>query len=341
MARDWRNSLKTDPIGPLLSSGNAAVACFARRDLLAEKVEPAGLVPGLPEVQQLLRRQQPDGSWKAKIADPLMYPPGHYYLVETFKRFRLLVQRYELDNTHGPVQKAAEYLFSFQTPEGDIRGMIANQYATYYTGLFLALLIRSGYTADPRIEKGLQWLLSMRQADGGWTIPILTGHYSRSEINTLTSRCAEPFPGDSSRPFSHNWTNMVLQAFAVHPRYRGLAEVRKSAELLKSRFFKADSYSSYRAAANWVRFRFWWPNLLTALEALLELGFTEDDPDIRLALGWFIANQQKDGLWDLETRPGKNPGAKDLNERLWLSLAICRMLKKSLGEGSALHSPQK
>jgi hypothetical protein len=322
--------IKGDPIESLLSAGNEAVSYFVKRDLLAEKVEPIGFIYGLPEVRKLLRQQQPDGAWPGRAADPLIYPPDHYYLVETFKHFRLLVQRYQMDNTLEPLAKAAEYLFSFQTDSGDIRGMIGNQYATYYTGLILALLIRAGYQEDHRVDRGLQWLLSRRQDDGGWTIPLLTGNFSQSAINHLTGRFAEPFEGDRSRPFSHNWTNMVLQAFTVHPRYRELKEVRTAGELLKSRFFKEDSYSSYKAATYWTRFRFWWPNLLTALESLLELGYSQDDPDIHLGLNWFTDNQQEDGLWNLDDRPAGKQTEKDQVERLWLSLGICRILKKAL-----------
>ena len=50
-------------------------------------------------------------------------------------------------------RKAAEFLFSCQKEEGDIRGFLANQYATYYTGAIMALLIKAGYEDDPRIER--------------------------------------------------------------------------------------------------------------------------------------------------------------------------------------------
>jgi hypothetical protein len=56
------------------------------------------------------------------------------------------------------------------THEGDIRGMLGNQYAPYYTGAMLSLLIKAGFAHDPRIEKGMRWLLKMRQDDGGWVI---------------------------------------------------------------------------------------------------------------------------------------------------------------------------
>lgn len=79
-----------------------------------------------------------------------------------------MVERYRFTRESMHVGKAAEYIFSFQTTEGDIRGFIGNQYATYYTGYILALLIQAGYVDDPRVEKGMQWLLKCvrMMADG-------------------------------------------------------------------------------------------------------------------------------------------------------------------------------
>lgn len=77
------------------------------------------------------------------------------------------MEQYGFNREHPQAQKAAEFLFSCQTEAGDIRGMLANQYATYYTGAILSLLIQAGYEDDPRVEKAFQWLLHMRQDDGG------------------------------------------------------------------------------------------------------------------------------------------------------------------------------
>ena len=38
-------------------------------------------------------------------------------------------------------------------------------------GAILELLIKAGFGDDPRVEHGLEWLPSMRQADGGWIVP--------------------------------------------------------------------------------------------------------------------------------------------------------------------------
>ena len=152
--------------------------------------------------------------------------------------------------------------------------MIGNQYATYYTGAIMSLLIKAGYEAESRIEKGFQWLLSIRQDDGGWTIPILTVELSGKEKNRLTSQEADPVQPDKTRPFSHNWTGMVLRAFAAHPTYRYSDAAVRGANLLKSRFFKSDVYSSYKAADHWVRFQypFWWNNLVSALDSISLIG---------------------------------------------------------------------
>ncbi len=325
----WRQMLRHDPCRPLLQSGNRAILFFSRRDLLDEQGEPLHLSPNLPEIQALLRQQKEDGAFMYPGPKKTVYPAHHYALVETFKRFRLLVRRFGLTHDHDAIKRAAEYLFSCQTPKGDFRGFIGNQYATYYTGAVTALLIRAGYAHDSRVGRSMRRLLAMRQDDGGWSIPLLTHRLNGETIYHLTSSYAESLEPDRTQPFSHNWTNMVLEAFAYHPHYRESVEARKAGILLKGRFFQPDRYSSYRQSRYWVRFVHWWPNLLTALESLSGLGFSGNDPDIRLGLDWFIKNQREDGLWDLEN-DGKQRrlSAKNREDRLWLGLGVCRMLKK-------------
>jgi len=323
--KNWQNLLVIDPTTILLSSGGTAINYFTRRDLLKEPAEPIDVIWESPGVQKLHKKQQPDGSWDKSGKKANVYPPWHHKLVETFKRFRILVERYKLTVKHPAIAKAAEFLFSCQSKEGDIRGFIGNQYATYYTGYILSLLIRAGYEDDIRVEKGMRWLLSTRQDDGGWTTPILTHKYDRETGYRLTSRNMKPIEPDRTKPFSHNWTDMVLRAFAAHPRYRQMKQAHDAGALLKSSFFLPDAYPSYRAPRYWTRFAFWWPNLLTALDSLYLLGFTRNDYDIRRGLQWFVDNQQSDGLWNLESH--KDISAKDFEERLWLGLRICRMFK--------------
>lgn len=273
MNQNWQRQL-SQAVSTLLVSKNEAVIYFTHRDLLGETVGPIQLVWDLPESQRILRKQQANGSWPSSSKRTWIYPIDHSHLVATFKYFRTLIERYQFTQESTLIKKAAEYLFGFQTNEGDIRGFIGNQYATYYTGYVLSLLIRAGYTNDPRIEKGMKWLLEMRQDDGGWTVPILTRYFDGKTMYRLTSSYAEPFEPDRSQPFSHVCTDMVLRAFAAHTVYRRSEEARVAGELLKSRFFLPDVYSSYKAASYWTQFLFWWPNLLTAMESLSLMGFT-------------------------------------------------------------------
>jgi len=331
MDKRWKEKLRSSIIA-LLATKNEAVIYFTHRDLLGEVVPPIKVIWELYEPQKIIKKQSPDGSWPGSVKKHTIYPENHAQLVATFKEFRTLIERYRFTRESVSIGRAADYLFTFQTHEGDIRGFIGNQYATYYTGYILALLIQAGYADDPRVERGIKWLLKMRQDDGGWTVPIGTHYFDGKTMNRLTSSYAKPGEPDRTQPFSHNWTDMVLRAFAAHPLYRKSEEARFAAKLLKSQFFKPDVYYSYKAASYWTRFVFWWPNLLTAMESLALLGFTQDDPDIYKGMQWFLDSRKEDGLWECSYGEKKVTQSKNYSlERAWISLRICRMLTHFLG----------
>jgi hypothetical protein len=330
----WRQQFKFDPIPPLLSSADEALQYFVRRDLLAEPVGPVQRLWNLPEAQRILRKQQADGSWPRPGVQK--HPAINDHLIETWRQFRFLVEQYGFTRESPSAARAAEFLFSCQTDEGDIRGILANQYITYYMGAIMALLIQAGYGDDPRMAKGFRWLLSMRQNDGGWTIPLITHTLDRATQYRLTSEYAEPVQPDRSKPFSHNWTGMVLRAFAVHPQERTSAEARTAAGLLKSRFFQPDAYTSYQAASYWVRFEypFWWNNLVAALDSVSRIGLSKEDAQMQQALSWLIAHQEENGLWRVsyaEAHEQRGETARARTMKPWISLAICRIFRRLYG----------
>ncbi|MCC7559663.1 MAG: hypothetical protein KO318_04425 [Methanobacterium sp.] len=325
-----------NPLKSLLELGDEVIVYFTQRDLLGEKVNSIQHIWNLPEVQRILEKQFEDGSWPSKYGNN--QNGVKYSLIETWKALRFLIQQYEMDNTHPAIRIAAEYIFSCQTDEGDIRGILANQYTPYYTGAIFYLLIKAGYQHDPRVEKGFQWLLDMRQDDGGWVIgsPGIIGipNLSRNELNDLTSnknrQTSRVF--DKSKPFSAAGTGMVLRAFSVHPIYRKSEAALTAASLLKSKFFKKDNWSSYQHPDNWIRFQypFWWTNLISALDSLSLMELSRDDPDIKKTLKWLIEHQLRDGLWKVSySKIHKSPdNNRTLNSRLWITLAICRIFKR-------------
>jgi len=324
--------LKTDPLPVLLESGDEALVHFVKRDLLEVDPGPIANVWSLPEVRKLLAKQRDDGSWKYSGNVKDVYPRHHYFLFETWRRIRFLVQRYGMTREHSALERAAEFLFMCQSPEGDIRGLLANQYAPYYTGAILGLLVEAGYGQDPRVEKGIRWLIDVRQKDGGWAAPIQIPGLSRKEQYRLTTEYAEPLGFEPDRPSAHNVTGMALRAVAAHPRHRRLAPAKKAARLLASRFFQDDRYTSYRSAGYWVRFHFpfWWNNLVAALDTVSRIGIRPEDPGVRAGLDWLERHQRDDGLWDCTYVPGKRMprNAKTESERRWISLAVCRMWKR-------------
>ena len=330
----WLKLLNFDPMPALLASSDEALVFFARRDLLGEEPGSIQDLWRLPGALRILKWQLPNGSWPRPGVHK--HPAINEGLIETRRQLRFLVEKFGFTRQHPQVEKAAAFIFSCQSEAGDLRGILANQYATYYTGAILALLIQAGYTDVPRIEKSFLWLLSMRQNDGGWTIPLLTHQFDRATQYRLTTEFTTPVEPDRSKPFSHHWTGMVLRAFAVHPVYRTSEAALTAAHLLKSRFFQPDAYTSYQSAIYWVRFEypFWWNNLLTELDSLSRIGLSGEDEKITLEVRWLVDHQEESGLWKVSymkeaEKEKETAQAEEIKQ--WISLAICRVMRRFYG----------
>lgn len=322
--KGWRASLEADPVPALLACGNPAVEYFTRRDLLREKTGPESRLWALPAAERILRRQREDGAWKYPGGQERIRSRQDYNQYETFRRLGFLVEMYGFSRKHPAIERAAEFLFSFQTAGGDFRGIYGNQYTPNYSAGIMELLIKAGYAGDPRIDRGFAWLLATRQDDGGWAIPLRTrGH----KLDVIEMRAA-PVEPDRARPFSWLATGVVLRAFAAHPRQRRSKAARQAGELLLSSFFLKDNYPDRGTPDFWLRltFPFCYTDLLSALDSLSLLGFDSERPGIAQALAWFRDNQAPDGLWRLKTL--KN---KDRDPRFWLALSICRVFKRFSG----------
>lgn len=326
---NWCDFLSVDPTPALLDQEDGAIKYFVKRDLVGEQVPSVEDLWDLSETQHLLAKQRADGSWKYPGSTKKYEDQQNYALLETFRNLRILVDKYEFTREQSAIQDAASYVFSCQTEEGDIRGILGNQYMPYYHGAILGLLVEAGYLEDEEIRLGLDWLLFMRQEDGGWLIPAQT---VPSKERTSEFWIGSPIPPDRSQPLSHLATGMALRAFSAHPDYRQLPEVSAAGNALKSRFFKPDKYNDRKATSYWFKFQFpfWWNNLLTALDTLAKLGFTREDPEIAAGLDWFIQNQEVSGLWSTGYGSGNKDKAAE-NQR-WVGLAICRVMKQYYGD---------
>lgn len=317
----WSDSLNYNPVSPLLNCGDKSISLFARRDLTGEKVSVHELWQ-IPDAQKILRRQKSNGSWHYPGGNEKIRTAENYNQLESYRNLGVLVEAFGFDNTHSAIKKAAEYLFSFQSREGDFRGIYGSQFSPNYSAGIGELLIKAGYEDHPAIKKMFSWLLTIRQKDGGWTIPFRTRKYKIDAIVKLK----KPVDPDATKPFSHLITGVVLRAFAAHPYYKNTQAAGTAGKLLLSSLFKKDNYPDRGGVEYWTRFSFpfWFTDLISAMDSLSLLGYSKQEPQIDRVLQWFIKNQQKDGLWDLKILKGQNKGII----RYWLSLAICRIFKR-------------
>jgi len=317
----WLKRLRFDPTAPLLSSGNEAIRYFCRRNLLDQDAGPIENLWHLPEAEKLLGKQLSDGSWAYPGGGkPHLRSQEDYSQLETFRMVGELVEKYGLDRRHSGIKRAADYLFSKQTEEGDFRGIYGHQYSPNYSAAIMELLIKAGYDDDPHIDRGFQWLVSMRQDDGGWAVPLRTAGV---KLDAITAE--KTITPDRSKPSSHWATGVVLRAFAAHEKQRKKDIARSAGQLLASRFFKKDTYPDRQAVDFWTRFSypFWFTDLLSSLDSLSLIGFSSDDPHVSKGIEWLVDKQHSDGTWRLKLLK-----TKDKHLSHWIALTICRVLKR-------------
>lgn len=316
----WQKELKVDPVPNLLSTENEAIKYFTLHDLLDQRVEPIDRLWELPEATKILKKQEDNGSWK--------YPKGpnqmehvDYDQYQTYLILGELVEKYGFNKEHRSIKKAAEYIFQSLSKEGDFRGIYANQYSTTYSPAIMYLLIKAGYNNDPRILKGFDWLLSIRQNDGGWALPFRTMGFNIGDAFNHN----ELIQPDKSKPFSHLVTAMVLRAFAAHSKYRKSEHAKKAGQLIIHRFFTVDKYPDRKSKNFWERvtFPFLYTDIISSLDTLYFLGFNTGNSEIRGGLEFLRNKQDKNGNFNLKITRGSD---KDLP--YWISLAVCRLFKR-------------
>jgi hypothetical protein len=275
----------------------------------------------LRDAQVIVHKQQNNGAWKYPGGSIGIRSRENYDQIETFRNLGYLVEMYGFDRRSPAITSAAEFFFRHQTENGDIRGILGNQYAPYYTAAIAELLSKAGYAKDARMDRIFGWLGSIRQDDGGWAIPLRT---QKKNVAIISTR-SKPIEPDRTRPFSHMVTGVVLRAYAAHPKFRKSREAQAAGALLLSHFFGQDNYPDRKSPEFWTRFSFpfWFTDLVSAMDSLTILGFPKDDAHMNKAIQWFISHQSPGGLWNLHTVRNKK-----MESDLWISLAICRILKR-------------
>jgi hypothetical protein len=305
-----------EAIKTLLDSGNKAIITFTKKDLRGEEVNIEQLW-ALLRVNNILKKQQPNGSWIYPNKKAILRSPTNYNQYQTYKTVAELVEFYGLTNKHEAIRKAAKYLFSFQTKEGEFRGMYGNQYSPNYSASITEFLIKAGYKGI-RIKESLNWLLEMRQNDGGWAIPLRTRNEKLEALNKKIT-----IERDKTEPFSHLITGIVLRPFSLMSDYR--KKVKDAGMLLADRVFTRDKYSDRRGVEYWTKFTYpyHWTDILSTIDTLTLLGI-KNHPKINAIKQWFKKHKQENGTYKVNVMAG----AKYKDVKYWITLQYLKVLKR-------------
>jgi hypothetical protein len=306
-----KNAIKT-----LLNTSNKGIIIFTKKDLLEEEVNIEQLWT-LSRVKKILKKQQLNGSWTYPNKKAILRSPTNYNQYQTYKTVAELVEFYGLNKKHEAIRKAAEYLFSFQTKKGEFRGMYGNQYSPNYSASITEFLIKAGYKGT-RIRKSLNWLLSIRQDDGGWAIPLRTRNKKLEAL--YEKKTIEP---DKTKPFSHLITGIVLRPLSIITPYK--KKVKDIGLLLADRVFTRDKYSDRKGPEYWTKFTYpyHWIDILSTLDTLTRLGI-KNHPTINEIKQWFKKHKQKNGIYKVSVMAG----AKYRDIQYWITLQYLTVLKR-------------
>jgi hypothetical protein len=331
----------------LLQEDNPSVRYFALRDLLDKKSGSFELIKLKSQIlnseliTKIFAEQNPKGYWlDANSPYQLKYKSTYWTII--------LLGYLGIDKVDERLQKACEYIFSFQHQEGGFMSesrlslrrqyewhlkrnkilpefnkwvvkMLHDSQSSCLTGNMCAALIRLGYKDDIRVKKALNWLVSVQNQDGGWLCPYWSAH-----IND-THGC---FDG----------TICPLEAFSEIPKEHQSIEMKKAIEngaefLLMHHLYQADHHKYKTINSSWLKFTFppfYRYNILRGLDVLTKLGYTKDkrlDDAIKI----LVKKQQKDGKWILENTPSGRMQANIETKgkpSKWITLIALRVLKR-------------
>lgn len=153
------------------------------------------------------------------------------------------------------------------------------------TAEVLIALRRSGLPAThPALRRGVDWLLAMQSADGGW------GAFDVDNDRRIMTQLPLCDFGEVIDPPTEDVTAHVVEALVICGLPPGHAAVRRGVEFLKR---------TQRDDGSW--FGRWGVNHVygtgAVLPALAAAGVDMSAPDIRRAVDWLAAHQNADGGW--------------------------------------------
>jgi hypothetical protein len=312
-------SLRANPIPWLLEDENPAVRYWTLVDLLDRPADDPEVqaaraaIPAYAPIAGLLAAQKPDGYWIKR----------DYYLPKHEGTFWVLSMLADagLTSEDEPIRRACEFMFTFQLDDGAFHrrsrmageGLVWRDAGPCTHARIVRFLIQFGYGDDPRLRTAVDWLLMTQLDDGMWD------HTSSRRYGCLRA------------------TLDVLRVATLEPRAVAHPGIARGAKAVRDLLMEPRMHR-YHVGIPWTTLEYPYCDygLIPALDALLQLGYGEDDPKIAQGLEYLLSRQLPDGAWPLDLRPDRlpfdvgQPGAPNK----WLTLDALRVVKTVASRGA-------
>ncbi len=331
----------------LLEENNPSVRYLTLRELLGKKensfemIKTKSQILYSPTIAKIFDKQDTKGFWLDKDSPYLPKYKASYWTI-------MLLSQLGVDRNDARIERACEYIFKFQHPEGGfvsvtrqglvkeynrcvrknkdlpdfniwVQKALREQQLSCLTGNMCAALIRLGYKDDIRVKKALEWLVKIQFQDGGWLCPYWRAHVKDKHGCFAGTIC--PLEAFSETPVQNRSKNMQ-------------AAIQQGAEfLLMHHLFQADHHNFKTINQSWLKLSFPWfyiYNILRGLDIITKLGYIRDKR-IEKAVDIILKKRGEDGKWALENSPNGrmfvNIESKGKPSK-WITLKALGILKR-------------
>jgi hypothetical protein len=333
---DWKSVLKANAVDWLLEKDNPSVRYFALSQILdkpqtspevqeaKKEIMLAGVVP------KILAKQHDGGYWEA---------PEKFYTAKYKGTVWQLIILAELgaDGKDLHVQKACEFILanSQDRKSGGFSAWLSVKVGGgRYSGVLPCLtgnmvwsLVRLGFLDDPRVQRGIDWIVQYQRFDDGAAWPPKIWPYEKATSCFGKHSC-------------HMGVVKSLKALAEIPTDKRskavVGTVEKGVEyMLKHHIHKRSHNLSRVSKPGWLRFGFplmYQTDVLEILGILTKLGVK--DERMQEAVDLVLSKQDEQGRWMLEnTFNGRfhvNIEQKGASSK-WVTLKALSVLKGFYG----------
>jgi len=342
---NWKSVLKGDPTEWLLEKDNPSVRYFTLTDILDRPEKDPEVTKAKQDIMRtgivphILAKQENGGYWEA---------PETFYTAKYKGTVWQLVVLAELgaDGKDERIKKACEFILEnsqdresggFSEFRDEKGGGSHDRVLPCLTGNMVWSLVRFGYLDDPRVQRGVNWIVKYQRFDDGVKDLLDDWPYDRRGHPHCWG-----WPGPSVHT-CHMGVVKALKALAEIPGDKRSKDVKdtitEGAEyMLKHHVHKRSHELTHVSVPEWLKFGFppmWNTDILEILRILTKLGYR--DKRMREAQDLMISKQDGQGRWRLESLP---PPQKSFNRFFhvsiekksrpskWITLNAVRVLKE-------------